>query len=1049
MRNIKPIVLFLCISFLVNLPSYGQNPCDITVTAEVIDCNQLQGTFFAEVTVTGTGTASSFVLGGNGTTYGSFNYADGPIILGPFVNNGTIYEFAAIDNTMITCFASDNIEPYTTCFTPCLIEVSNLEFQNCGGQEVYLDFQVSHGINIGNSFTASIGNVVYGTFLYDQPYYTIGPLQGDCTGDINLGIFDPLLPGCVDFEFAFGPYCCTNNCEFNDLEITTICDGSEIFGFSYDFNYNGSSQEFFYVLFDGSVIDTLRPSQLPDTILYSFVGAVPDSLSQSFGIQHSSLAGCGFMEEFTITCDTIPPCAFTDISVTPLECDGDNSYLISLNFTAESTSSNFFDVYSQGNYIGVYPYALLPVTIADFPGRDVPFDIIEICDNGSTTCCTVYEFVGLECELECMVSNVFAEAQECLDDGTFYVDIEFDVENPPNNIFEIRGNGTSYGNFEFGDDFYTIGPLIGDCQTIYEFGIFPNDAENCQTFNVFAEPVCCEIAACEIVDIAVTEAECVTGFLQFVLNFFPSDFENTSFDLFVGNGTTDFFGLYAVDDLPVAIDDFPTQANGQYVLTICENDNPDCCSAFEFNGPNCEGSECDIWDLFAESYDCDDDNNFFIDFEFAFANTSDDGFNVLVNGDFVESFLYGEDFYTVGPFDGSCDLEYEIQITDIGDNECSTDFYVGFACCEEECEIAINLMELICLNEEEYQLLIDLETVGINNEFFDVLASSELLGTYSFDDLPLSLNFPISGNTNEVITICENDNDACCGILEFESIECTPIGDCGIFEPSSEAYQCDDNGEFLVDIGFEYVDVSDQGFTIQGNGQNYGSFEYGEDIYTIGPLAGDCETLYEFIITDNGDPTCTNETFFTEVICCESECFIDELQTEIISCDEDSQQFFVTLTFEFGSMNSGLFTISGNGQEYGIFGYGANNYTIGPLTGGDGTSFEFIITDNEDGDCQAVLEYGPVDCTMVDLTETLETNLDLFYNGGIILIEGDALAQSSELYIFDLSGKKILQYPLQNIQRQSIPWVAPSNGIYFMTIKSTENLRTWKIPVLK
>lgn len=1049
MNSIKPILLTLSLILFGLNKLCAQGPCQISVSAIVVDCNQFQGTFFAEVSVSGTGTGTSFVLGGNGTTYGSFNYAESPIVLGPFVNNGTTYEFAAIDNDFITCFAEDFIEPYTTCDTPCEIEVSNLEFQNCNGQDVYLDFQVSHGINIGDSFTVSIGNVIYGTFPYDQDYYTIGPLQGDCTGDINLGIFDPFHPGCVDFQFAFGPYCCTNNCEFTDIEINTLCNGSELEGFTYDFDYNGSSQELFYVLFDGAVIDSVRPADLPETILYSFIGTVPDSISQTFGVQHTTLAGCGFTQEFTLTCDTIPPCSFSDISVTPLECDGDNTYLISLDFNVESPSSSFFDVYSEGTYIGVYPYALLPLTLANFPGRDAPFDVIEICDNGSTTCCSVFEFVGLECEAECFISNVLAEPRECMDDGTFFVDISFNHENTPNNNFEIRGNGMSYGTYEFGESFYTVGPLAGDCQTLYEFVIVPNDAPDCESFYEFTTPVCCEIVECEIMDFTITEVDCFEENLQFVLDFNTSGFENSSFDLFVGNGVTNFFGFYSLDDLPVTIDNFPSNDSGQYFITICENDNPDCCFIEDFDGPNCEGTECEIWDLFAEAYDCDINNNFLIDFEFAYANVSPDGFEVLVNGETIDSFQYGENFYTVGPFDGSCDTEVEIQVIDIEFSDCGTDYYLGFPCCLEPCEIEIEILELSCLTEDEYTLTIDLETTGTTNDFFDLIANGEFLDFYSFADLPLTVSFPISGNMIETITICENDNDTCCNILEFEALECTPVGDCGIFDVIAEAYECDDNGQFLVDISFESVDVGSGGFGIRGNGVVYGTFDYGEDFYTIGPLNGDCETIYEFIVYDNEDPNCMDETFFAEVVCCETECFIDGLQAELISCDEETQQFFVTLTFEHGSMNSGLFTITGNGEEYGIFGYGANNYTIGPLTGGEGTSFEFIVTDNEDSECQAVLEFGEVDCTTLSFDESLENDLKLFYANGKIFLENNSQMTLNEIYIFNLQGKNLFKQSLSNDSSEGIVWSPDVNGIYLITVKSEKSLRTWKIPVVE
>ena len=52
--------------------------------------------------------------------------------------------------------------------------------------------------------------------------------------------------------------------------------------------------------------------------------------------------------------------------------------------------------------------------------------------------------------------------------------------------------------------------------------------------------------------------------------------------------------------------------------------------------------------------------------------------------------------------------------------------------------------------------------------------------------------------------------------------------DCIISNVFAEAGECDSLGYFLVDIEFDVENPMAYNFTIQGNGTNYGSFEYGE-----------------------------------------------------------------------------------------------------------------------------------------------------------------------------------------------------------------------------
>lgn len=87
----------------------------------------------------------------------------------------------------------------------------------------------------------------------------------------------------------------------------------------------------------------------------------------------------------------------------------------------------------------------------------------------------------LECG-SCNIDSVFVEAGECDSLGYFMLELDFTVENPQSSGFSVKGNGTTYGAFDYGQTSYMIGPLLGDGTTEYEFVVIDNDNEDCSDF---------------------------------------------------------------------------------------------------------------------------------------------------------------------------------------------------------------------------------------------------------------------------------------------------------------------------------------------------------------------------------------------------------------------------------------------------------------------------------------------------------------------------------------------------------------------------------------
>ena len=152
---------------------------------------------------------------------------------------------------------------------------------------------------------------------------------------------------------------------------------------------------------------------------------------------------------------------------------------------------------------------------------------------------------------------------------------------------------------------------------------------------------------------------------------------------------------------------------------------------------------------------------------------------------------------------------------------------------------------------------------------FSYLASdSQLVLINSEFELQIMYNYEFSENN---IMLMNTEDYVLLENISFDASgwqECNEDStDCIISNIFAEAGECDSLGYFLVDIEFDFENPMAYNFAIQGNGTNYGSFEYGESFYQLGPFLADGETEYEFAITDNEDSECSNYFYLGTVSC--------------------------------------------------------------------------------------------------------------------------------------------------------------------------------------
>ena len=111
-----------------SIPVAAQN-CNISdLTAQVVQVNPLDCTFFVALEFQHSGPGNQCTVTGNGTNYGMFPYGQLPIVLGPFngnPNNPTVLEFVVQDVLFPDCHDAVVVD-----FPPCgnggLCDITNL-----------------------------------------------------------------------------------------------------------------------------------------------------------------------------------------------------------------------------------------------------------------------------------------------------------------------------------------------------------------------------------------------------------------------------------------------------------------------------------------------------------------------------------------------------------------------------------------------------------------------------------------------------------------------------------------------------------------------------------------------------------------------------------------------------------------------------------------------------------------------------------------------------------------------------------------------------------
>ncbi len=519
----------------------------------------------------------------------------------------------------------------------------------------------------------------------------------------------------------------------------------------------------------------------------------------------------------------------------------------------------------------------------------------------------------------CEIGTPTATILPCNEEGNFYIKLNFEYGGIGEEGFSVQGNGNNYGSFEYGNLPVQIGPLEGDGTTIYEFVVIDNQYEDCTNWTAI-DPVDCG-----------------------------------------GSG------------------------------------------------------DCEIWDVWADDHPCNDNGYFYVLLGFDYVNVGEEGFRVKGNGTNYGNFEYGDLPVEIGPLLGDGVTVYEFIVKDLQYNDCSDWTELGPIDCSVGSDCDIYDMEIVvwpCNDDGFFWVDIDFEYENIGGEGFDAYVNDDYIGHFWYEQLPIEYG-PLEGDGETIYNffIVDTEFESCHDWEAIDPVDCEGGGgDCEIGELEIEILPCNEEGNFFVVVDFDYANVSDEGFKLFVNWDLYESYDYNDLPIEVGPLVGDGETPYHFLVRDIVYEDCASDGSI-EAVDCEGSgntCEIGELDIEILPCNE-GDNFFVEIDFEYANVGTG-FLLYVNEDLWDDYTYNALPIEVGPLAGDGTTSYGFLVKDAQHEDCNSFADIEPVNCDQGD--GVVESDNIIYPNpnhrGDVFNINKE-LSIPRNIFIYDIEGDMILK----------------------------------------
>ncbi len=859
----------------------------------------------------------------------------------------------------IACFSFQY--NYAQCAISDLFAEAYIDCNEDGTFKVDLEFNIANGNN--NGFDVYINDQIYTSFPnYPNPFVTLENVQINPAGTVTIAVKDSDDLSCFA-EFSLTPPDCAflTNCDFNLYEVVAFnCSDVGVYDLNFLVLENEFEGDYFDLYSNGELLYSQEP--IPSFDTYPVDYPITNS-TQSMDQITICQAGTDCCVSTTVLAPDCDCNMIHEIIIEEIICEGDQVYY-QLNLDYTLNESDEFKLY-LGNIFPVtpttYKYADLPIIIG--PVEPIVYNnyttIYAQDEVGSCSASLWQNYEPCTPTNDCTIINALPVNHFCYDDGTFRVNISVSHLNEGHEGYSVFVDGVNFGSYFYSNTFSLVGALPAD-GSIYQFEIKDNHFPDCSFTFDYTAPDCGNNNDCSINEINIDLGDCNDdGTYNFVLNLDYINASNDFFDLWINNEFVDFFPL---DQLPLNLENITPRSNSDYDhIKVCINDNPNCCKEIEFVPPACE-VECDITSIEAEAYNCQADGTFSVDLAFTSVGLSEFGVNVIINGQGFFIHNLNEEFYTFDgiPYDAAGSVI--IELFDEPDVECAASLTIDMPNCEDVCEISnIHVESLGCNDDGTYNFNLFLDYQNAGNDFFDLWINNEFVDFFPLDQLPLSFEniTPRSNSGYDHIKVCINDNPDCCKEIEFLQPDCET--ECDITSIEAEAYNCQADGTFSVDLAFTSVGLSEFGVNVIINGQGFFIHNLNEEFYTFDGIPYDAAGSVIIELFDEPDVECA-ASLTIDMPNCEDVCEISNIHVESLGCNDDGTYNF-NLFLDYQNPTNDFFDLWINNEYVGFFELDQLPLSIDSITPRPNTSNDIVkVCINDNPDCCKEIEFIQPDC---------------------------------------------------------------------------------------
>lgn len=658
-------------------------------------------------------------------------------------------------------------------------------------------------------------------------------------------------------------------------------------------------------------------------------------------------------------------CNLYDMVVDQVICNDSDQFSVRIDFEYDEVASNQFTLVGNGVSYGTFAYEDLPIIIENLDGNCTTEYEFVAKDLEQPFCLTEYELGLICCGESCELTIDNMNFTQC-EDGQINITAALSTAYYYSSSVTLLANGVSVGTYPIVDGVVEVENFTVGSEPTIEFTLQNPDDDSCSEVYIYENGCICDISniLASIVDCNEDDG---TYYVELDFSY------NMTSDSFEVGGNSIYAGKFAYADLPVTVGPYSFSENTNVNFLIQDAGSFLCFDGVQLGVISQCPSICEISNVVINNEGCQDGlPSLALNFD---GSDLTGEYIVIIENQTFGPYPYSDVSVWIQGIYDYCGENIELTIRDQADVTCFVTNEIPFElCCQQECTYSnITINEVGCSN--------DLPAISLSFDSGDMTGSYEvILGDQTFGPFEYSSSSQyIDGITESCgeekqLTIRDINDNTCSETVDIPFELCCE--ECVLDDLNFSFSECED-GQFYATLNFNYENVSDS-FTVRGNGNNYGTFVYGDDV-VIGPLDGDCETIYEFEVRDQ-ENDCFASNAANEPLCCQ-ECFRD-IEIETYGCNEDMVAT-ASLDFNHDFDEDDTFTLRVNNIILGDFKYSELPKEIYL---GDGDN-EIEITSSQN--CVMLYEYELEcnDCVFEDLDYEIvecEDNIAVItFNGNI------------------------------------------------------------------